>query len=411
MNFDDTPQEAEFRARARTWLDANAPKDWRERSSSSSGDDTVALTREWQAHKAEAGWACIGWPTAYDGQGASPIEEAIWAQEEGELGTMTSFPIMIGIGMSGPMLMVHGTDAQKKKYLPPMLKADKIWCQLFSEPGCGSDLAAVRTRAERDGDDWIVNGQKVWTSFAHFADHAILLARTDPNLPKHKGLSFFVVDMKAAGVEARPIRQMTGDAEFNEVYLTDVRIKDEDRIGEVGEGWRVAMTVLMHERAGVAGADMFGFDGMMAEMETLMVDGEPAIENQAVRAQLADFYVRISGLANTNLRTLSALSRGQQPGPEASISKLVMVEQLVEQTSFALDVQGMAGILTDETMAPMGGAYQEGYLRDLCMRIAGGTDEIIRNTIAERVLKLPPDLRVDKQAPFNELPVSGTAKG
>jgi alkylation response protein AidB-like acyl-CoA dehydrogenase len=291
-----------------------------------------------------------------------------------------------------------------------MLRADEVWCQLFSEPGCGSDLAAVRTRAERDGDDWVVNGQKVWTSFAHFAEHAILLARTDPNVPKHKGLSFFVVDMKTPGVEVRPIKQMSGDSDFNEVYLTDVRIPDEDRVGNVGEGWRVAMTVLMHERSGVAGADQFGFDNLLEQMENLQMDGQPAVDNQTVRARLADFYVRISGLANTNLRTLSALSRGEQPGSESSISKLVMAEQLVEQTSLALDVQGMAGIMTDDAEAPAGGVHQRGYLRDLCMRIAGGTDEILRNTIAERVLGLPPDLRIDKKASFNELPVSGSAR-
>jgi len=408
MNFDDTPQEAEFRARARAWLDDNLPANWRDRTTTP--PDIIALSRDWQASKADGGWACIGWPTEFDGQSATPMEEAIWAQEEGELGTLTSFPLMIGLGMSGPMLMVHGSDAQKKKYLPPMLRADKVWCQLFSEPGCGSDLAAVRTKAERDGDDWVVNGQKVWTSFAHFADHAILLARTDPNVPKHKGLSFFVVDMKAPGVEVRPIRQMSGDAEFNEVYLNDVRIPDADRVGEVGEGWRVAMTVLMHERSGVAGADQFGFDNLLGQMENLQMDGAPAVENQAVRARLADFYVRISGLENTNLRTLSALSRGEQPGSEASISKLVMVEQLVEQTSLALDVQGMAGIMTNEAEAPAGGVHQFGYLRDLCMRIAGGTDEILRNTLAERVLGLPPDLRIDKKAPFNELPVSGSTQ-
>jgi len=409
MNFDDTPQEKEFRAQARAWLDDNAPTDWREKTKTPA--DTLVFSKDWVARKADNGWSCIGWPQEYGGRGASPIEEAIWAQEEGELGTATGWPFMIGLGMAGPALMVHGTDRQKQKYLAPMLRADEVWCQLFSEPGCGSDLAAVRTRAGRDGDDWIVNGQKVWTSFAHFADRAILVARTDPTVPKHKGLSFFVVDMKTDGVEARPIRQMSGDAEFNEVYLTDVRVPDENRIGEVGEGWRVAMTVLMHERSGAAGADQFGLDTLLQQLETVIIDGEPALENKAVRARLADFYVRISGLENTNMRTLSALSRGQQPGPEASISKLVMAEQLVEQTSLAMDLQGMSGIMTGDDQPIAGGAYQDGYLRDLCMRIAGGTDEIIRNTIAERVLGLPPDIRVDKTAPFNELPSSGATRG
>lgn len=409
MNFDDTPQEAEFRSRARAWLDENVPADWRLRVKTPA--DTLALTKDWQACKADAGWACIGWPEDYGGRGATAMEEAIWAQEEGEIGVVTSFPLVIAVHLTGPMLMVHGTDAQKQKYLAPIARGEHIWCQLFSEPGCGSDLAAVRTRAERDGNDWVVNGQKVWTSFAHFADHGILLARTDPTVPKHKGLSYFLVDMKAPGVEARPIRQMTGESEFNEVYLTDVRVLDENRVGEVGEGWRVAMTTLMHERAGVAGADLFRFDALLEEMETLLIDGEPAIENKGVRARLADFYLRISGLANTNLRTLSALSRGQQPGPEASISKLVATEQLTDQASFALDLQGMAGILTGDALAPAGGTYQDGYLRDLCMRIAGGTDEIIRNTIAERVLGLPPDIRIDKKVPFNELPSSAAPRG
>ncbi len=404
MNFDDTPQEAEFRTRARAWLDDNMPADWRDKTKTP--EDILALTQDWQARKADAGWACIGWPEEFGGQGASAMEKAIWAQEEGEIGVLTSFPLVIAIALTGPMLLVHGTEAQKQKHLPLIARGEHIWCQLFSEPGCGSDLAAVRTRAERDGDEWVVNGQKVWTSFAHFADYAILVARTDPTVPKHKGLSYFLVDMKTPGIEARPIKQMTGESEFNEVYLTDVRVPDKNRVGEVGEGWRVAMTTLMHERAGVAGADLFNFDGMLEQMETLLLDGEPAIENKGVRARLADFYLRISGLANTNLRTLSALSRGQPPGPEASISKLVATEQLVDQAAFALDLQGMAGILTGDTLATAGGAYQDSYMRDLCMRIAGGTDEIIRNTIAERVLGLPPDIRIDKMAPFNELPTS-----
>lgn len=407
MNFDDTPQEAEFRSKARAWLDHNAPGDWRERTTTP--EDTVVFAKGWQAQKTDAGWACVSWPAEFGGQGGSLMEEAIWSQEEGELGANTGFPFMIGLGMAGPTLMIHGTEEQKKKYLAPMIRGDDVWCQLFSEPACGSDLAAVRTKAVRDGDDWIVNGQKVWTSFAHFADHAILVARTDPTVPKHKGLSYFIVDMKAPGVEVRPIKQMSGSSEFNEVYLTDVRVPGANLVGELGQGWRVAMTTLMHERASVGSADLFNFDGVMEQMEELIVDGEPAIENKAVRARLADFYVRISGLANTNLRALSALSRGQQPGPEAAIGKLVVAEQLLDQASLAMDLQGMAGILTGDTLAPAGGAFQAGYLRDLLYRIAGGTDEILRNTIAERVLGLPPDIRVDKQAPFNELPVSGTA--
>ena len=399
MDFNDTPEEAKFRKKAANWLTENVP-----------GDDAfralapLEQAKIWQKRKYDAGWACIGWAPDFGGRGASPIEEVIWRQEESEYELPSNF-FLIGQGMIGPTLMAWASEEDKARFLPPLASGEEVWCQLFSEPAGGSDLAALRTRAERDGDDWIINGQKIWTSGAHYSDYGVIVVRTDPNVPKHKGLSYFYIDMKAPGVEVKPIKQLTGDADFNEVYFTDVRISDSCRLGGVGQGWQVALTTLMNERAAIGG----GFGQMdvsmaMSVVQDLEIDGQPALSNAAVRARLADWYVQEAGLKYTGYRSLTALSRGALPGPENSIGKLVGAPKMQAMASYLMDLLGASGAVVDENLATKAGIIQRAYMGAPGLRIAGGTDEIMANIIAERVLGLPQEPRLDKGIPFNEVP-------
>ncbi len=414
MNFDDTPEEAAFRREARAWLDANAPFEQEAMlrrlamGQMDFDDEFLALSRAWQKKKYDAGWACLSWPTEYGGRGASPMESVIWGQEEG-IFSMLSVAFFMGHGMCGPTLMAHGTEEQKRRYLPPMASGEEIWCQLFSEPAGGSDLAGLRTRAvrEEESGDWIVNGQKVWTSYAHFADHAILLTRTDVEVPKHKGLTMFFLAMETPGLDVRPIRQASGQSEFNEEFFTDVRIPDSQRLGAIDDGWRVSLATLMNERMAVGAGLSTGFEELLAFCRSWPTGTGAAIADPRVRSHLAQWAVRASGLKYTGYRTISALSKGEQPGPEESIGKLVRASMAQEMASFALDVQGAAGVLTDPVLAPMAGRFQAMLMRSPGLRIEGGTDEILRNIIAERVLGLPADIRVDKDIPFNKIPARG----
>ena len=399
MDFNDTPEETRFREEAATWLAENAPND----------DAFRALTpleqaKQWQKQKYDAGWACIGWAPEFGGRGASPIEEVIWQQEESQYDLPANF-FLIGQGMIAPTLMAWARDEDKARYLPPLASGEEVWCQLFSEPAGGSDLAALRTRAERDGDEWVINGQKIWTSGAHFSDYGVIVVRTDPTVPKHKGLSYFYVDMKAPGVEVKPIKQLTGDADFNEVYFNDVRVSDQQRLGEVGQGWQVSLTTLMNERAAIGG----GFGQMdvalaMAVAQKVEINGRPALEDASVRARLANWYVQESGLKYTGYRSLTALSRGALPGPENSIGKLVGAPKMQAMSSYLMDLLEASGAITDESLVTEAGIIQRAYMGAPGLRIAGGTDEIMANIIAERVLGLPQEPRLDKGIPFNEVP-------
>jgi acyl-CoA dehydrogenase len=301
--------------------------------------------------------------------------------------------------------MHYGSKESVARYVKPALAGDEIWCLLFSEPAGGSDVAGLRTRAEKQGDDWIINGQKIWTSGAHYSDYGIVLTRTDPNTQKHKGLTMFYLSMKSPGVEVRPIKQASGQSNFNEVFFTDVKIPDSQRLGEVGQGWTVALTTLMHERLAVGGGAGGGIDvtELLSLARTLELEDGPAIKNAAVRERIADWYVRTAGLKYTTFRTMTALSQGQQPGPEASIAKLVVASKLQDLSAFAMELESEAGALKGEDAA-MDGLFQAGWMGAPGLRIAGGTDEVMRNIIAERVLGLPPDMRADKDLPFNKLP-------
>lgn len=405
MDFSDTPQEAEFRKQARAFLEANAtPKRKAKLRKDETEAEFIARAKAWQKLKQENGWACLNWPKEYGGRGATPMELIIWGQEETNYDVPTQ-PFAIGLGMCGPTVIAFAGDEQKQRYLPKMAAGEEIWCQLFSEPAGGSDVANLRTRAVKDGDEWVVNGQKVWTSGAQYCDYGILLTRTDPSVPKHKGLTMFIVDMKAPGVEVKPIKQASGHSGFNEVYFSDVRIRDDHRLGEVGEGWKVSIVTLMNERLAVGSAGGPDASDLLALAQRIEIDDEPAIRDKAVRDRIATWYCEQAGLKFTKLRVQSALSRGATPGPENSITKVVSANKLQGIGSFGMDLMDAGGILVDEQ--PMDGLFQGAWMSSPGYRIAGGTDEILRNIIAERVLGMPGDIRVDKNVPFTEVPQGG----
>jgi alkylation response protein AidB-like acyl-CoA dehydrogenase len=413
MDFTDTPQEAEFRAEARAWLDATAERraypgeTWKARYGEADG---LARAKAWQATKHAAGFAAVTWSTEYGGRGGTPIQQVIYNQEEARFLVPRGY-FEIGLGMCIPTLHAYATEAQKQRYTPKALAGEEIWCQLFSEPAAGSDLAGLRTRSVRDGGDWVINGQKIWTSGAHFADWGIIVTRSDPRAPKHKGLTFFFLDMHSPGIEVRRIKQVSGASNFNEVYFTDVRVPDSQRLGAVGQGWGVSITTLMNERLAVGDVAGPDFDEIFALARAVELPDGPAIRNAAVRERLAEWYVRQQGLRYTRFRTMTALSRGETPGPEASIAKIVSASKLQEIATFAMDLQDMGGVVLDPTQVPMRAAFQDALLYSPGGRIAGGTDEILRNIIAERVLGLPADVRVDKELPFDELPSGSAAEG
>ena len=410
MDFNDTPEEAKFRAEVRAWLEANAkPKDpnkARAGRSSKAEADRLASARVWQAKKAEAGLAAITWPTEFGGLGGTPIQSVIYSQEESNFEVPGGF-FDIGLGMCIPTMMAWATKEQNERFVKPALYGEEIWCQLFSEPSAGSDVAGLRTKAERNGDDWVINGQKVWTSGAHYCDYGIIVTRSDPNAPKHKGLTFFFLDMKSPGIEVRPIKQISGESNFNEVFFTDVRVPDSQRLGDVGEGWKVALTTLMNERLAIGQGSGVDYTELLKLARQTELETGPAIKDANVREHLADWYVETQGLKYTKFRTLTALSKGETPGPESSIGKIVSGPKMQDLASFAMDLQGQGGILQGDQDAEMNAAFQNQWMWGAGYRIAGGTDEILRNIVSEQVLGLPQDIRVDKKVPFNELPGSG----
>tara|TARA_Y100001934_G_scaffold283390_1_gene402748 strand:- start:18961 stop:20190 length:1230 start_codon:yes stop_codon:yes gene_type:complete len=405
MDFADTPEEAAFRHEVQAFLSANAELKSAENSALPSVDvqEHVARARAWQRKKYDAGFAAITWPEAFGGRALSPIFQVIYQQEESRY-LVPAGVFEIGLGMCIPTLMKHGDAELAKPYVERALKGEEIWCQLFSEPSAGSDLAGLRTRAVPDGNDWVINGQKIWTSGAHFCDYGVLVTRSNPDVPKHMGLTYFFLSMHSEGVEIRPIHQISNERNFNEVYFTDVRIPDGQRLGEIGQGWQVSLTTLMNERLAVGGPRPPDVEEIFRLVRTLELDTGPAIEDAAVRERLADWYVDQQGLKYTQFRTMTALSRGQTPGPEASIGKLVSARKMQEISMFGLDLMDQAGAMDDPDVAPMDGIFHLGMMRSPAMRIAGGSDEILRNIISERVLGMPSDIRVDKDVAFRDLP-------
>jgi alkylation response protein AidB-like acyl-CoA dehydrogenase len=397
VDLDDTPEQAAYRAKAREWLERNKVQ-----APVLSGpgalqdeDEIVAARRAWQGKLAEAGLAGVTWPKDYGGQGLGPIEQVIGNQEIARAG-VPGILDAIGVGMLGPTIIAHGSEEQKSRYLGPMLHGDEVWCQLFSEPAAGSDLAAVQTRA-RQADDggWRLTGQKVWTTNAQFASYGLLLARTDPDQPKHKGLTMFIVPMDAPGVTVRGLRQISGEAEFNEVFLDDVELGPDAVVGGVGNGWGTALTTLMFERVTIGlGGEGLGYNS--ARFARAIAGDEHARRDPEVRRRLGEISSELLAVRFTGYRTLTALQRGQIPGPEAGLAKVTIVNGAIKAGDLIADVQG-----PDALDASSEWAYMISFLPGL--KSAGGTEEILRNTIGERVLGLPSEPRLDKGIPFSEL--------
>jgi alkylation response protein AidB-like acyl-CoA dehydrogenase len=408
MDFNDTPEEAKFRTDARAFLESavklkGADKERLQKRLSEA--DYIKAARVYQKQKAEAGFTGITWAKEQGGRGLAPIYSVIFSQEEAKFDA-PSAPFAIGLGMCLPTLIAFANDDTKQRYVAPALNGADIWCQLFSEPSAGSDLASLKTRAVKEGDDWIVNGQKVWTSGAHYSDYGLLLTRTNADVAKHKGLIMFFLDMKSPGVEVRPIHQMSGGSNFNEVYFTDVRIPDAQRLGEVGGGWGVALVTLMNERLAVGGSLGPDYQEIVALAKTLPspTGAGTLMQDKAFRQKLADWVVRAEGYKLAKFRTMTALSKGQMPGPESSIGKVINANQMLDIGNAAIESLDHYGIIADESLAPMEAAFQQSYMWAPGLRIAGGTDEILKNIIAERVLGLPQDVRVDKDVAFKDLP-------
>ncbi|MBV9421889.1 MAG: acyl-CoA dehydrogenase family protein [Solirubrobacterales bacterium] len=393
MDLNDTPEQAAYREKVRAWLEANklqAPP----RSGSSEDGAYIASRRAWQRRLAEAGLAGVTWPREYGGQGLGPIEQ-VTVNQEISRADVPGILDVIGIGMLGPCLIAHGTEEQKSRYLGPMLHGDEVWCQLFSEPGAGSDLAAVQTRALRNGDrGWMLSGQKVWTTNAQFASFGLLLARTDPDVPKHKGLTMFIVPMDADGVSVRGLRQISGEAEFNEVFLDNVPLDEDAVVGGVGNGWATALTVLMFERLTIGfGSENFGSPARLSE---LIASDRAARQDAEVRRRLGHVITELLAVRFNGYRALTMLARGQIPGTEAGLAKVTMVNSAVVATDLAADVIGPEALDADSDWS-----YLISFLPGL--KSAGGTEQILRNTIGERVLGLPAEPRLDKGMPFSEL--------
>jgi alkylation response protein AidB-like acyl-CoA dehydrogenase len=403
MDFNDSPDDAAYRARARDWLAANAQAYRDPPAHPQSRADMVAASRAWQKAKHAAGYTGITWPKSMGGQGLTPMHSIIFNQEQSRYHAPTEL-FAIGLGMCIPTVFTHGSPEIIARYVAPALAGDEVWCQLFSEPSAGSDLAGIRTRAVRDGDEWVIDGQKVWTTNAHLSDFGIIVTRTDPAAPKHKGLTMFIVDMHAPGVEARPLKQMSGGSDFNEVFFTNVRVNDSHRLGAVGDGWKVSLTTLMNERLAVGGKPSHAPDYklLMEFAARIETDTGPAMEQRDVRQRIAASYIADEGIKLTQMRALSALAKGQVPGPEQSISKVVVAKTMQDMAAFAMDLSETGGFITTGA-APDLAKLQGSYLAAAGLRIAGGTDEILRNIIAERVLGLPGDMRPDKDTPFNAI--------
>ena len=379
MDLRDTPDEAAFRSEVKAWIEANLPDELR---GGRLGERRFEqLGRDWSRRLHDAGYAGLTWPKEYGGAGAPYsyqailLEEFALAEAPGHIG-------VIGLGMAGPTIIAHGTEQQKSRYLAKILSADEIWCQGFSEPGAGSDLASVRTRADLRDGNFVLNGQKVWSSFAHLADWCILVARSDPESERHAGLTYLIVDMHAPGVEVRPLRQITGEAEFNEIFFTDVEVPSENVLGEIGDGWAVAMTTLLHERGTLGFALTGALD--VAVRKLIALARNRGVDDPGLLDRVAREWIELQALKLTNYRALSQLMKTGIPGPEGSVAKLHWSESNQRLTKLALEILGPEAQVVDSD-----GAWQYQQLRSRGNTIEAGTSEILRNIIAERVLGLP----------------------
>ena len=411
----------DFASKARVFLEANAErKEVKKKFTWGEGTDNVSMfeersrdaemevlrkAKEWQAKRFDNGFGWITGPTEYGGGGLSNAHERAYNQVEREYRTAPLGVFQIGLGMVAPTILAHASDVAKEKYIRAMWRADIVGCQLFSEPGAGSDLASVQAKAKRDGDEWLITGQKVWTSGAQFSDIGEIICRTDPSLPKHKGLTGFIVDMRAPGVEIRPLRQMTGGASFNEVFFNEVRVRDDHRLGEVNNGWNVALTTLMNERASIGSSD--GGENNMYTRLLAMIRHYELDKDPIVRDMLADLYINTRVAGFTSQRATDKMRAGQLPGPEMSIGKMALVDNQKRMNDLVAHVLGAKLVVDTGEWGTY--AWSQLLLGAPGMRIAGGSDEVMRNIVGERVLGLPKDVGIDSKSAFRDIKV-GTQK-
>ena len=406
-----TSTEDAVREEVVAWLRANLPAEWIE---GIENNDPTKLAEgrkqvdynEWCEKLGKAGYATPSWPKEYGGGGFDPDGVRAVNETLGKYKVPRSFNV-IGIGMGGPTVMQWGSEEMKRQLLPPMAQHKEIWCQLFSEPSAGSDVATLGTRAVRDGDEWVINGQKVWTTMAHMAKWGMLVARTDPDAPKHKGLTYFIIDMHSPGVEVRPLKQITGDAEFNEVFFTDARVPDSMRVSDVGNGWAVATETLMNERVALSGEGSVGggnTGGGPIDELIRQAKKNGQWEDAVLRNKLVQLY--IEGRANkiTNLRAAVARAGGKRPGPEGSITKLFQAEYNKRLQSTAMEMLGASATAWRPGEDAAVGASVRGFLRSRANTIEGGTSEIMRNILGERVLGLPKEPASDRDIPWSQIP-------
>ncbi len=396
MDFTLTPEQQSFRDEVRDWLGKNLPADWVARLRQGSDvprPEAYRFLSDWQRRMYEAGFVGITWPKEYGGRGLSFMEEMI-LQEEMALRKAPPVLNILAIGMAGPTIIAYGTEEQKKRYPAKMLSCEEIWCQGYSEPNAGSDLAALQTRAVKDGEHYVVNGQKVWTSLAHVADWMMLLARTDPDAPRHKGITYFLVDMHSPGITVKPLKQLTGDEEFNEVYFDNVRVHDSQILGGLNNGWAVGMTTLMYERLalgfGLQVRLRIALDGLVELARHTTKNGAPVTRDPVMRQKLAQLWIDTEVFKYTGARAITKLLKGELPGPEASTGKMMWVEGHQRLQELAMEIQGpYSQIMKGSPWAVAEGLWQHTFLRSRANSIEGGTTEIQRNIIGERVLGLP----------------------
>jgi len=395
MDFTYTPAETQFRADLRTWLADALPEGWGERVFEPEDEGERAMFRlDWERKLHSGGWSGINWPTEYGGRGATLIERAIFAEEMARARAPEGINI-IGHNLAGPTILRHGTEEQKKRFLPSIMSSEEVWCQGFSEPNAGSDLASVRTRAERRGDKFIVNGQKIWTSFAQYSHWCFALVRTDPEAPKHKGLSFLLIDMKSPGISIRPLRQISGECEFNETFFDDVEVPVENIVGDINDGWRIAMTTLAYERGpedGLGRQVRFKqeLDKLLETLDGEDKDNGRSLDDPVTRQKLAKSITEVEVMRLNALRTFSKYLNGEDRGPDASIIKLYWSHAAQRMYESAMDALGPAAPLSgSDPLAAAGGRFQLSYLQSKAFTIYSGSSEIQRNIIGERMLGLP----------------------
>ena len=396
MDFKLTPEQTSFRDEVRSWLKKNLPKDWSDRMRIGSDvprPEVYDFLRKWQRQMYEAGFVGVTWPKEYGGRGLTFVEEMILHEE---IALTKAPPVLniLAIGMAGPTIIAYGTEEQKRRYPPKMLSCEEIWCQGYSEPNSGSDLASLQTRAEKVGDQYVVNGQKVWTSLAHQSDWMMLLARTDPKAEKHKGITYFLLDMHSPGVTVKPLKQITGDPEFNEVFFDNVRVHESEILGGLNNGWQVGLTTLMYERLalgfGLQVRLRIALDGLIELARRMEKEGRVLTKDPVMRQKIAQLWIDTECLKYLGARAITKLLKGEIPGPEASTGKMIWVETHQKLQELAMEIEGpYSQLVRGSDWAVESGVWQYTFLRSRANSIEGGTTEVQKNIIGERILGLP----------------------